>query len=174
MISKNNVRDFAPQSLIAHLCRKLADLPEIERDIRIDECLKFLFLASVRSKTSQDTYAVVSQSIDDVWHECILQTREYALLCERLPAQCFVHHSSSAEGYRGHVLTRGAHAAADEHVWWLENYYAHFGDLTAAAAKHWSGVTFLMDTFDLSIDDINRIASGEVVQKSVTASFQRA
>lgn len=173
MISNLDVRGLAPAPLMTHLGRKLAHLPEIERDTRIDECLKFLFLASLRSKTHKDTYAVVSQSIDDVWHECILQTREYALLCERLPAQRFLHHSSSPDGYDGHVLAHGVDAAADEHVWWLKNYHDHFGEQTAASAAHWGGVTFLMNTFDLSIDEINRIASGEIVQKSVAASYQK-
>ncbi|WP_157125769.1 hypothetical protein [Pandoraea norimbergensis] len=117
-------------------------------------------------KQHKNTYAVVSKLIDEVWHECILQTQDYALLCERLPGKSFIHHSSSPGGYPEHVMNYGADAAADEQVWWLKYYYLHFGEQTAASAKHWIGVVFLMDTFGLSIDDINRVASGEVVQKS--------
>jgi hypothetical protein len=164
MLACKSVRDLAPTSLLSHLHKKLSHLSRAEQDVRIDECVKFLFLASARLKEGEVSYIAVNQDIDEVWHECILQTRMYESLCMALPGKRFIHHSSSAEGYRGHVRDIGASKAADEHVWWLKNYYLHFGEHTKESAKYWNVVAFLMETLQLSLEEINRISRGETVQ----------
>ncbi|VVE38942.1 hypothetical protein PHO31112_04042 [Pandoraea horticolens] len=174
MLACKAVRDIAPASLLSHLHKKLSHLTRVEQDIRIDECLKFLFLASVRLKGGEGAYIAVNQDIDEVWHECILQTREYESLCMALPGKQFIHHSSSEEGYRGYVRDTGASKAADEHVWWLENYYLHFGEHTRKSSEHWISVIFLMKTLQLSLVEINRIARGETIQKPVAYDVSQA
>jgi len=160
-------RDVASASLLDHLYAKLSYLPKVEQDNRIDECMKYLILASIKGKNG--FYIPVDMDIDEVWHECILQTREYDALCKSLPGKSFIHHASANGGYGSYIESVGNEEAITEQLWWLENYCRYFGGFTEIGAGHWSIVKFLRDELGLSLEEINRIGHGEQIQGAVAA-----
>jgi hypothetical protein len=74
-----------------------------------EEYLRFLFLIG------QGVSAVPSSAVDEVWHQHILTTRQYAKDCERLFGR-FIHHlpSYTAEEHRALEAPRAAYFEAYE------------------------------------------------------------
>ena|ERR1039457_3659964 len=73
--------------MAAHLHNKLSVMGSARIELMIDEFLRFISLA-----TKVDPgYLPISQDIDDLWHEYILETREYELLCAHMGQ--YIHHS---------------------------------------------------------------------------------
>src|SRR5438874_9982655 len=76
-----------------HLMRYFqAKMPQVGNDTLFRyacELLKYLILVQFAPGR-----ILFRKEIDDLWHYWILQTRQYALLCETLPGQSFRHHSS--------------------------------------------------------------------------------
>jgi hypothetical protein len=168
------LRSLVPPTLLRHLETKLANLAEAERQTRIDECLKYLFLASLRSQAGLKSYIPVTQDIDEVWHQCILQTKAYASLCKALPGEIFIHHQSTHDGLDGYMKVQGAEALIEEQLWWLEHYCLYFGGFTELGSRHWNIVTFLEEALSLTLQDINRIGGGGYVEATPAAFSGRA
>ncbi len=73
MIAREDLRHrFLSPQMTYYFHKKLAPLPPMEVDLRIEETLKFLNLA-----VYCEGAIPVSKEIDDVWHYWVLETAEY-------------------------------------------------------------------------------------------------
>jgi len=140
---------FLDAPMLHYFQCKFADLPVDELQARIVETLKFLFLSH------ECTGAIpVSRDIDDIWHAWILQTQEYATLCERLPARSFIHHSSN-DYLRYFDPSVGEQDDLMQNVKMLALYVANFGPFEAGRTKHWLMASHLLEHRGWSVEQLN-------------------
>lgn len=130
---------------------KLADRGPAELRIQVEECLKFLTIASGRAQS----FFPLDAAVDEVWHELVTETREYRRLCERLPSGRFLHHSAVtldeyAQGSDRPTVVR-------ELLEWIPAYVGRFGEFTPERAAHWVICRFLRAELGMALEDINRI-----------------
>jgi len=142
-------RQLLDAPMLNYLRCKFPDLADDERELRIEETLRFLFIAHECTGPIP-----VSREIDDVWHALILQTQEYFQLSERLPTGRYLHHSSN------HYLRwfDPAVGEADDTalgVKMLALYVANFGPFEAPRARHWLLARHLIETRGWSLEEMN-------------------
>jgi hypothetical protein len=136
-----------------HLRRAFNMLDEHELTTRIQEFLRFIYLQS----TKQGGFIPVTEEIDLIWHEYILQTREYLALCLSLPSKSFVHHQTST--LDEYAASRERHVVVQDMLDWIPRYYHAFGAFTEKTAPYWTIVQFLQNELSLSLAQINQFAS---------------
>jgi hypothetical protein len=144
-----DVDGLVPPAVYAMLRQRLSGRTEHELRIQTEECLKFLIIAS----ENEPVFIPLTQDVDDVWHELILQTHFYAQLCARLPGGKFIHHQSLelrdyAEGDTNPDLL-------EELLFWLPAYVGRFGEFTEERARYWSIVHYLRDRHGITLDAVN-------------------
>ena len=149
------------------LADKLPDRLPAELCIQVEECLKFLTIASERAAS----FFPLDAAVDEVWHELITETREYQGLCSRLPGGRFLHHSAiTLDEY---VQRSNRSAVVCELLEWIPVYVRTFGDFTPEAAEYWVICRFLRAELGLSLDDINRIGrESRTGEQSVSADIR--
>jgi hypothetical protein len=138
--------------MLRHLEKNFSTLPRQELSLRIQEFLKFICLQSLQDSG----FIPVSESIDLIWHEYILQTRAYEALCQDLPGKKFVHHQTiSLIEYTQQQADR--HEVVKAMLDWIPRYRKYFGDFTEETAHYWLIVDFLIKNYGLTLDQINKI-----------------
>ena len=142
---------YEASSMISHLREKFQHISDEEFCLRLGECLKFLYLRSVSGRG----FIPLSGDVDDIWHEFILQTREYALFCQALPGQSFIHHNSIA--FDKHAKKISNHQAVANLLEWIPAYVKSFGQFTDKTAGFWVIVKMLQCEFGYSLDQINQL-----------------
>jgi hypothetical protein len=149
LISNESLRmRYLSPAMEAYFARKLAHLSALEIRERVEEALKFL------SMTSWCNGAIpVSREIDEIWHYWILQTAEYAVLCEALNGQ-FIHHSSN--DYIEH-FDPGVRARDNTTEWvrMLATYVRSFGPLEARRVRYWLFAAWLCDKRGWTVEQLN-------------------
>jgi hypothetical protein len=139
------LRDFLMNDqIVRHLEAKAASLSPISFWLRLDECLKFLLLSAKIGSGP----VPMSREIDDIWHAYILETREYALLCERIGA--FVHHSAIERP--ASVDRQQQH---ETELLFAVGYVANFGPFVAEVMPLWPLVAELMNYLHLDLAGLN-------------------
>jgi hypothetical protein len=132
-----------------YFAHKFTSLTNDELRVRIEETLKFLFISHECTGSIP-----VSKEIDEIWHAWILQTREYAALCERLPAQSFIHHSSN--DYLSYFDPAvGELSKLTEEVKMLALYAANFGGFDSRRTKYWLLANYLVERREWSVAQLN-------------------
>ncbi|MFI5529990.1 hypothetical protein ACIA8O_15750 [Kitasatospora sp. NPDC051853] len=129
-------------------------LPQ-DAERQVLECLRYLYLISRHPDALAGLFLPVEQHIDEVWHFLILQTREYAAFCERLPGGFFVHHRSI--GYEAYEQEPGRERAAEEALRWIPLYCREFGPFDEDAMAHWTIVRYLHQQLDMSLAEISEL-----------------
>ena len=129
------------------------------------ECIKYLSILSLTSGRR----IVATPEVDDVWHELIVQTKNYQKLCNWLPGKRFIHHTSiTPSEYEEKV---GSKEFVEEFLKWIPDYVNNFGDFTEESADRWTVIQFLMQNLGMSIDDINKIARKSKAEVSINKEW---
>ncbi|MEV0323113.1 hypothetical protein ACIBKX_33675 [Streptomyces sp. NPDC050658] len=132
--------------------KKFSDRDETELHGQIEECLKFLYIASLTGRT----FIPLCSELDDIWHELIVETRFYQDFCSKLPGGKFLHHAAiDMETYAEKI---GKEQAVGDSLDWLPRYYHHFGAFIEERARWWSIVEFLRNEMGLTLPEINEVA----------------
>ncbi len=135
-----------------HLETVFSDLSSHELTLRIQEFLKFICLQSLKDSG----FIPVSEEIDLIWHEYILQTRAYETLCQDLPGKKFVHHQTiSLIEYTQQKNNR--YEIAKAMLDWIPKYRKYFGNFTEETAHYWLIVDFLIKNHGFTLEKINKI-----------------
>lgn len=143
---------FKAAPILKHLRKKFSSLSEEIFEVRVAECLKFLYLRAISGRG----FIPLSGEVDEIWHAFILQTKEYADFCEALPGSQFIHHNSiSIEDYTEEVSRE---TSVTRLVEWIPAYTKAFGPFTEKAASYWMVVQLLINEFDFSLDKVNQLA----------------
>ncbi len=151
MISNQELTDtFLSPQMHCYFRAKLAGVPDPEVAIRIEEALKFLSIAHLSHGNIP-----VSQEIDDIWHYWILETQQYAKLCELLPSGTFLHHQSNTFANCAPGASEVPDNSLEEDVAMLANYVINFGPFEKDRTRHWLLANRLVDEGDMSVDQLN-------------------
>lgn len=96
----------------------------------------------------------VSRAIDEIWHACILETREYADLCRSFGDK-FLHHESTlpADG------TEADEYEMQQRIAWLSSYVEKFGNFSEESLEFWPHLSILKQDFSWPLPHINRVLS---------------
>lgn len=124
---------------------------EVEETInQTEECLKFLALSHLTSGSIP-----VNQKVDKIWHMLILETKAYAELCEKLPGNKFIHHTSDVFSQYKAFTQEDSENESKRYLEWLVTYVAHFGNFTEVSAKYWPFAVGIMKFLNLNIYQFN-------------------
>lgn len=134
-----------------HLQSVFCTLDEDTRAVRIQEFLRFIYLQSLKD----GGFIPVTDEIDQIWHEYILQTREYQALCNDLPHAKFVHHQTST--LENYTRTRDRKQVIQEMLSWIPMYVETFGAFTETTAPYWTIIQFLLKKTSLTLSQLNSI-----------------
>jgi hypothetical protein len=151
-ISNQQLQDtFLSAQMKYYFEKKLPDVPAAELDVRIEETLKFLNMA-----TYCDGSIPVSQEIDDIWHYWILETKEYDRLCASLQGRRFIHHSSTAYAEARDDGSERHKNSLEQEVAMLASYVLNYGPFEEGRIRYWLLASHLVDTCGLSVDQLNQ------------------
>lgn len=158
-----NLKSLVSPWMLKHLKDHFSELSDYEFNTRLEEFLKFMYLSSKYN----ESFFPLTDEIDELWHEYIVQTLEYAQLCQALPSKRFLHHQSgSLEEYTQIIDPK---ALVRRYLEWLPTYYLHFGAFTVETSKYWYIIDFLKTELHLDLDYINKIAENEAYKFETTA-----
>ncbi|OWQ93816.1 hypothetical protein CDN99_05110 [Roseateles aquatilis] len=150
MIANAALREaFLDDPMQHYFACKLAGVEAHERLARIEETLKFLFIASECTGSIP-----VTKEIDEVWHLWILQTREYMALCGRLPSAAYIHHSSN-DYLRWSDPFVGESQPLREDVRMLALYVRNFGPFREDRVRYWLLPSHLVGRRGWSVATLN-------------------
>jgi hypothetical protein len=141
---------FVTPQMMSYFQAKIPDLSPETLVLRVCELLKYLMLVEFCPGR-----ILFGREIDDVWHYWILQTRQYAQLCDKLPGQFFRHHSSVAYRETANIVqTAGSPEAVQRILSFFISYYRNFGPMTDVAC--WPTVRRVMDEAGWDLGALNR------------------
>jgi len=144
---------FDYQTIHLRFLNVFKEVTREQLDIRIAEFLKFMFL---RSKYGGG-FIPLSGEVDDIWHEFILQTREYELFCLALPGKKFIHHNS--QHLSDYTKDKNPREVVTQFLAWIPAYYHHFGEFTKESSEYWMMVNYLQNELKMSLAEINQLGS---------------
>ncbi|MBF6330003.1 hypothetical protein [Nocardia transvalensis] len=137
--------------------RQHNDVDEPTARIQVREAVRYLTLVSAHRDELSGLFLPVEQAIDEVWHYLILQTREYADICEkRLPGGYFIHHRSISYDDYGHRQP-SRETMIEQSLRWIPLYCKRFGQFDDEGARWWTMVRFLRDEMGYGLDAISSL-----------------
>jgi hypothetical protein len=144
---------YVPEEILAHFQKKF---PSVEPSVlhrQIAEFIKFLLIAGLKASPGD---LPVSREIDAIWHEWILETRQYEMLCLNSVGR-FIHHSAKA--------APSSSADSDElgvdleqHLFFLAAYVLNFGRFDEERLDYWLAARHIMRLYDLTLEQLNNLA----------------
>jgi hypothetical protein len=147
-----------------------AKLPAVGPDLlarRVCELLKYLMLVQFSPGR-----ILFGKETDDLWHYWILQTKQYAELCQQLPGGVFRHHSSVDYGNADRPLERDDVASAVQRMLsFFISYYANFGPMTVDRVAIWPTLQRIMEEEGWEVDDLNEFLADRALAS--TRQFPR-
>ena len=153
------MRRFVTPQMMAYFEAKLPNVTPHTLAHRICELLKFLML--VRFSPGRILFG---KDVDDVWHYWILQTRQYAQLCEKLPGRTFRHHSSVDYRETEDATETGIVDAVQRILSFFISYYGNFGPLTTDRLECWPTLQRVAHEADWTLDDLNDFLHDQAVK----------
>jgi hypothetical protein len=125
--------------------------PEDELDFRLNEFLKYIYLCSKYG----GGFIPLKKEVDEIWHEFILQTKEYFDLCDRLPGKRYIHHKSG--NLEEYIEGKDKRNVVKKLIEWIPLYNKHFGNMTLEQAQLWTIPSFLINELGMTIDAVNSV-----------------
>jgi hypothetical protein len=149
VITNEQLREaFLSPQMECYFQRKLPDVPRDVLNVQIEECLKFLSIASHCRGSIP-----VTQAVDEVWHLWILETMEYSRLCASLGDGIYIHHASTVFAKcAGEVPPENI---LEEDVRVLGTYVLNFGQFENDRVKYWCMASYLVTQGGMSLADLN-------------------
>jgi len=145
------VDDLISDDYFDRVRSKFPQLDEEEFRTQLTEVLKYLYLTAQLGR--QPFYPC--NQLDLVWHELILQTQDYSLLCSRLPGGKFVHHASVMPS-DGATPGHGSDASSRE-ITFYAAYVMTFGGFKDSSIELWPRADVLRSCWNLAgAPDLNK------------------
>ncbi|MCG8316081.1 MAG: hypothetical protein MI976_22945 [Pseudomonadales bacterium] len=151
MISNEQLQQhFVTAPMHYYFHRKLAPLDAKEIDIRIEELLKYLNMA-----TFCNGDIPFNKEIDEVWHYWIMETLEYEALCAKLTGKGFFHHSSNdyAEYFNPGIKQQKPDFSRGLEI--LVAYVLNYGEFEAERVQYWPLAQRIMELRNWDIRQLN-------------------
>jgi hypothetical protein len=150
-ISNQQLKDaFLTPQMKCYFQKKLPEICPVDLDIRIEETLKFLNIATYCHGSIP-----VSREIDEIWHFWILETQEYQRLCHALQGRNFIHHSSNAFLNCSGEIVPPIEDELEQQTAMLGTYVLNYGPFDADRVRYWKLASHLVDNVGWSIEYLN-------------------
>jgi hypothetical protein len=157
-ISNEQLREvFLTPQMQCYFEKKFPDVLPPELKARIEETLKFLNIA-----TYCEGPIPVSQEIDDIWHAWILETRDYARLCNLIQGQRYIHHSSNVYAQcagNGESIPKND---LETDVGMLATYVLNYGPFEPDRVRYWVLASHLIEQLGLTVEQLNEWLMSDV------------
>jgi hypothetical protein len=138
---------FLSSEMWHYFKRKHSGVPSGEVQARVEECLKFLNMATFCRGNIP-----VTREIDDVWHYWMLETMDYQRLCKRLTGRRFIHHRSNDYGDKG---IRRMKNPVEWDVAMLSAYVTNYGPFRPDRVKYWRLADHLVTKRGWTVEQLN-------------------
>jgi hypothetical protein len=146
------LRTFVTPQMMSYFEAKMPSVPCEILAVRVCELLKYLMLVQFCPGR-----ILFGRDIDEVWHYWILQTRQYAQLCEKLPGKFFRHHSSVAYRETADAGQAGEPSDAVKRILsFFISYYRNFGPITDDRVVCWPTLKRVMDEANWDVGGLNQ------------------
>ena len=168
MISNEQLQQhFVTAPMHYYFHRKLAHLEAKEINIRIEELLKYLNMA-----TFCNGDIPFSKDIDEVWHYWIMETVEYEVLCKKLTGEGFFHHSSNdyAEYFNPEVKQQKPDFNRGLEI--LVAYVLNYGEFEEDRVQHWPLAQRIMELRNWNTQQLNKWLT-EILDNSTEIHHQK-
>lgn len=142
---------YLPEAVERYFIAKLPELERGESRVRIAECLKALVLEI-------NGVILFSNEIDSIWHYWILQTKQYAELCAKLPGGTFQHHSSADYPDHQSPPDQGVQEV-DRTIGFFASYVQNFGPIEASRLRYWPALESLREALGWDLARTNAFLS---------------
>jgi hypothetical protein len=149
-------RAFLNSEMLNYFRRKLPGTPPSQVIARIEECLKFLNIATFCRGNIP-----VTQEIDDIWHYWILETMDYKNLCQKLTGRSFIHHRSNDYQRLHAKRTQSSNNPLEWEVAMLSAYVINYGPFKADRVKYWWLADHLVTQRGWSVKELNNWLNSE-------------
>jgi hypothetical protein len=145
------LRTFVSPQIMEYFQAKMPDLSPETLVLRVCELIKYLMLVQFSPGR-----ILFGREIDDVWHYWILQTRQYAQLCEKLPGKFFRHHSSVAYRETANVVQAADPSEAVQRILsFFISYYRNFGPMTDDRVACWPTIQRVINEAGWDLGGLN-------------------
>lgn len=159
LVNMNNLINLVNPRVKQHIFTKFKE-DSLTLLIRLEELLKFLYISSKYPELKK-SFIPLTQEVDDIWHELILQTAYYQKLCEALPGGRMIHHESIR--FDDYKVELPRDILVHEMLCWLSLYVNNFGDFTEDRIKFWFFIRVIKETLNLSLSELNNYARTKIV-----------
>lgn len=143
-------KTFLSPEMWQYFKKKLRGIPMSEVRVRVEECLKFLNMATFCRGNIP-----VTQEIDDVWHYWILETMDYQRLCQKLTGRTFIHHHSNDYPQSQNKRSKSLKNSLEEEVAMLSAYVTNYGPFSSNRVKYWWMADHLVTKRGWSVKQLN-------------------
>jgi hypothetical protein len=142
---------FVTPQMMSYFQAKMPDASHETLSRRACELLKYLILVPFSPGR-----ILFGREIDDMWHYWILQTQQYAVLCEKLPGKSFRHHSSrdyqeTAEAAETVTVSDALRRALS----FFTSYYRNFGPITDERLACWPVLQQVVREAGWDLEELN-------------------
>lgn len=137
--------------------------------ILVRETLRFLYIATF---SPGNLFFPGNQDMDQVWHELIVDTRGYRLLCNELKAGSFIDHWGVS--YDDYSENKTAEELHEERLSWIASYVHNFGPMEQAAYEITPLAQSLCENLSMSPTELNQLAQNLAemsLDKSASKNF---
>ena len=145
------LKTYVTHQMMSYFQTKVPMLSYGALSLRICELLKYLVLVQFSPGR-----ILFGKEIDEIWHYWILQTRQYAQLCEKLPGHTFHHHSSRDYQDSADAADSVSIASALQRaISFFVSYYRNFGPMTDDRLVCWPPLQQIAKEAEWDIKDLN-------------------
>lgn len=153
-----SILNYAYENYYSLVKGRLVDKKILEADEFDSHYLTFLKYISITSLGIQSLLPVDTK-VDEIWHEFILQTKEYEFFCcSVLPGRAYIHHSSVSQVDYLSGASKGDDDFFEEQMYWLGYHYLNFGAFNEGELQQWKCTKFLCESLGMEIEGINEKA----------------
>ena len=97
---------------------------------------------------NSDSPLPVASIVDEIWHTCILQTKEYERICRKAGFHGILHHRSASSV---HVIEPDEELGLS----WLANYVGQIDEFTDETLGYWPAAMNLVRKMGWSVQQLN-------------------
>jgi len=169
MLRRKLIRDgLVSDEMLARMTGYLS-LDAAEASARLEEFLKFAIISlNTPAETRRARFIPIVTAVDQVWHFLLLQTRQYAALCEAIAPGRFLHHETFS--YDSHIAeVSSVEQLMQEDLSWIASYVHSFGGFDDQTVRFWRVPLTLMNQLGWRVERVNELGH-QLISKAVAAA----
>ena len=145
----SKIKAVLPQDTIEIIRSKFGNWPEDKFILVLSETLKMISICI----WTERAFLPCNGDVDQMWHELILETRTYRMLCEAIRPGKFLDHTGISFSEYQRLLSPKEIESIQLSI--LASYFASFGDFTPETLPYWIFAKEISERMEWSIVQFN-------------------